>query len=197
MHFERMADEYALARPPYPRELYARLARLGVVGEGTRVLEVGAGSGLATADLVALGADVTALEPGPRLATLLRERVPEAAVRVTTLEDADLGENAYDAAVAATALHWVDLDRGLPVLHRALRPGGHLAVWRTLFGDRDAPRTRFREEVDAIVATRPPVPQATVSREDRPTVPQATVSREDRPTVEELTAGGWFTHVDT
>lgn len=189
MHFERMADEYALARPPYPRELYGTLVRLGVVGEGTRVLEVGAGSGLATADLVALGAHVTALEPGQRLATLLRERVPEATVHVTTLEAADLQETAYDSAVAATALHWVDLDAGLPILHRALRPGGHLAVWRTVFGDREAPRSRFREEVDAIVARRPAASE--------PTAPEPTVSRDDRPTVEELTAGGWFTHVDT
>ncbi|HET7725021.1 MAG TPA: class I SAM-dependent methyltransferase [Propionibacteriaceae bacterium] len=184
MHFERMADEYAVARPPYPTALYDRLVRLGVVRAGAEVLEVGAGAGLATGDLVALGAHVTALEPGERLAALLAQRVPEASVLVTTLEEADLLENAYDCAVAATSLHWVDLEVGLPVLHRALRPGGHLAVWRTMFGDPEAPRTRFREEVDKVVATRPASPA--------PVGP-----REERPTVEELTSGGWFAHLDT
>ena len=183
MHFERMADEYATARPPYPAVLYAELSRRGVIGPGLRVLEIGAGAGLATTDLVAVGAEVTAVEPGERLAELLTSRVPSATVLVSTLEAAVLTDHAYDAAVAATSLHWVDLEAGLPILHRALRPGGWLAVWRTHFGDSSL-RTAFRDQVDVIVGARPPAPQPAVSRDDRPTLA-------------ELTTDGWFEHVDS
>jgi SAM-dependent methyltransferase len=56
-------------------------------------------------------------------------------VIVTRLEDATLPDGVFDSVVAATSMHWVDLHVGLPILHRVLRPGGWLAVWRTVFGD--------------------------------------------------------------
>jgi hypothetical protein len=77
-----------------------------------------------------------------------------------------------------------DLHVGLPVLHRALRPSGRLAVFRTIFGDQTVPTTPFRERVERVVSARPGQPE--------------TAARgEERPTVEELTRTGWFTHVDT
>ena len=190
MHFERMAGEYATARPPYPPALFDALAGLGVIGHRVRVLEVGAGSGLATADLVAAGCQVTAVEPGPRLAQLLRVAVPAATVVVTRLEDAELPGGSFDSAVAAMSLHWVDLQVGLPKLHRALRPGGWLAVWRTAFGDETVPTTPFRACVQRIVSARQAAAVEPAQLADG-------VRREERPTVEELTIAGWFTHVDT
>ena len=82
MHFERMAAEYAGARPPYPTGMYELLESEGVIGRGVRVLEVGAGSGLATRDLVCAGCAVTAVEPGRELARLLQQDVPEADARL-------------------------------------------------------------------------------------------------------------------
>lgn len=179
-----MADDYATARPPYPAALFETLAAREVIGPGSDVLEIGAGAGLATRDLVASGSRVVAVEPGGRLAARLRQDVPAAEVIVARLEDAVLPAGAFDAAVAATSLHWVDLGIGLPVLHRALRPGGWLAVWRTRFGDDTVEAGPFRRRVDRIVAARP------VAGRSGP-------DREARPTVEELTAGGWFSHVET
>lgn len=182
MHFERMADEFARARPPYPRVVFETLADLGVIGPGVRVLEVGAGSGLATLDLLAAGSRVTALEPGERLARLLTEAAPAATVIVTRLEDADLPDAAFDSVVAATSLHWVDLQVGLPILHRALRPRGLMAVWRNVFGD-ETVSTPFRAQVERITA----------ARDD----PGEQVSRDGHPTMHELVGQGWFTPLDT
>lgn len=172
-----MAAQYAGARPPYPSRLYDLLAEQGVIGPGTRVLEVGAGSGLATRELVRAGSEVVAIEPGRELARLLGREVPEASVLLTGLEDATLPDGGFSAAVAATSMHWVDLSIGLPRLHAALRPGGRLAVWRHLFGD-DSVDTKFRRRVAHVVAQRPREPGA-------PRV-------EARPTMDELAAGGWF-----
>lgn len=178
-----MASEYATARPRYPRELYETLTGCGAIGPGVRVLEVGAGAGLATVDLVAAGCAVTAVEPGEQLATILSAAVPAARVVLSRLEEAELPDGAYDTVVAATSMHWVDLAEALPALHRMLRPGGWLAVWRHVFGDPSI-RTPFRDGVNQVFA-----------RSSRPETQEP--SREDRPTMAELSDDGWFVPVET
>jgi SAM-dependent methyltransferase len=182
MHFDQMAAEYAAARPPYPDVVFDTLEQASVIGPGRRVLEVGAGAGLATKPMLDRGSDVVALEPGSRLAEILAEVAPGGEVVVAGLEDASLASADFDSVVAATALHWVDLSVGLPKIHRALRSGGQLAVWRTVFGD-DTVSTEFRARVAAVVADRGQ--------------PDDGGRREARPTVSELTAGGWFEHLRT
>lgn len=180
MHFERMARDYVRARPPYPPVVYETLRTAGVIGPGTRVLEIGAGAGLATREVVRSGSEVVALEPGPELAGILHQDVPGVSVVVGRLEDADLPENSFDSVIAATSMHWVDLSIGLPKIHAVLRPSGWLGVWRTVFGD-DSVDTAFRRRVDEIVVRR-------TFRETEPRSPE-------RPSLEELSAGGWFAPV--
>ena len=155
-HFDRHADVYDRGRPPYPTRLWERLTGRGLLAPGVRVVELGAGTGQATGPLLAAGASVTAVEPGRALAERLRRRCPAATVVVATAEQVTLPDAAFDLAVVATAVHWLDLDVVLPALHRALVPGGHLAVWRTAFGDPTVPLTPFREQVARIVARRDP-----------------------------------------
>jgi len=181
LHFERLAASYGTARPPYPTALYDSLVAEGVIGPGRRVLEVGAGSGEATADLLTRGCEVVAVEPGAQLRQRLRAAHPGVRVLEGRLEDLTLPGNAFDSVVAATSLHWVDLAVALPKLRRALREGGLLAVWRTVFGD---PRveTEFRRRMMAIVALR----EEGVRVENVLDPP---------PTVAELEAGGHFRHL--
>ena len=179
MQFERMAAEYAGARPPYPAGLYRTLLAAGVTGPGRRILEIGAGAGLATAVLVRSGSDVVALEPGRALIAEMRAVAPDIEVIASRLEDADLVEAGFDSIVAAMSLHWVDLAVGLPELHRALRPRGWLAVWRTVFGD-DV-ETEFRRRIGQIVAGRDPSRRV----------------KRSAPTMDDLATGDWFEPVST
>nr|WP_279536277.1 class I SAM-dependent methyltransferase [Nocardioides ochotonae] len=176
-HFDAHAADYERHRPPYPEQLWVRLYELGVLRSGRRVLDLGAGTGEAAVRLVSAGAVVTAVEPGSSLAARLRRRVPAAEVMIATAEEAVLPEAAFDLAVAATAAHWFDLDIVLPKLHRALRPGGRLAVWRTVFRDPEAD-TAFRRRVARIMASGPRVSRPDALDLDR--------------WVRELTAGGYF-----
>lgn len=149
LHFDRVAEAYGRGRPDYPPEVYALLARHGLLAPGRHLLELGAGSGQATAELLRRGATVEAVEPGPALAAALRARFPQVTVREKRAEDADLADAAYDGVVAATSLHWVDVPAVLPRLHRALRPGGLLVPWWTVFGDPEW-HSDFRARVDEI-----------------------------------------------
>lgn len=154
MHFEKHAEAYDRGRPPYPAALWEWLREHGLLRAEARVLDLGAGTGLATGPLLTAGASVVAVEPGAALADHLRRRWPAATVLIGDAETAPLPASAFDLAVVATAVHWFDLDVVLPRVHRALIPSGHLAVWRNAFGDPSVPRTPFRERVEAIVAQR-------------------------------------------
>lgn len=121
------------------------------LGPGTRLLEIGAGSGLATARLLAEGADVVAVEPGERLAAHLEADLggDRLSVLRSGFETVDLGERRFDLAVAATAFHWVDRRVAIPKLAGVLEPPGWLAVWWHVFSDRQRP-TEFRERLDGL-----------------------------------------------
>lgn len=155
-HFEADADTYARARPPYPAALWQQVADLGLLVPGRRALDLGAGTGQATGPLVAAGLHVTAVEPGPRLASRLHAAHPEVEVVLARAEDlgtVGLAPGGFDLAVAATSVHWMDLDVVLPLVHRLLGPDGTLLVLRNVFGDPGRP-TPFRDRVEAVVRSR-------------------------------------------
>jgi SAM-dependent methyltransferase len=182
--FNERAENYHLARPAYPTRVYELLADVCGLTNGTRVVEIGAGTGLATRELVARGATVVAVEPGAELAAYL-DQDAGGALRVehNDFETADLADGGFDLAVAATSFHWVRPEVALPKLARILRPGGWLAVWWHVFGDPEHV-TPFRVALGELYERRLP-------HEYRaPTSIPETMDIESR--TAELTAGGWF-----
>jgi SAM-dependent methyltransferase len=184
LSFNDHAATYRLARPPYPRQVYDLLASECGLGEGSRVLEIGAGTGQATRGLLARGAHVVAVEPGAELGAHLLADLGGPRLRVVRgdVETVELGE--HDLVVAATSMHWVRLPECLPRLAAALRRDGWLAVWWTVFGDPENV-TDFRWALDKIYERRMPN-----ERHDL-TVPQGPLVAESW--IPELEQGGWFT----
>ncbi|AYG02251.1 class I SAM-dependent methyltransferase [Gryllotalpicola protaetiae] len=154
MHFDRSPEGYRAARPPYPAELWGDVVATELVVPGRRALDLGAGTGEATGVLLARGMDVVAVEPGPRLADALAARHPQASVHRMRAEEFEPDAASFDLVVAATSIHWMDLNVALPMVRRALKPDGRLLVWRNVFGDAEAEVTPFRREVARIVARR-------------------------------------------
>lgn len=165
MHFEAQAATYARARPPYPPALWESVSGHHLLQPDRRVLDLGAGTGQATGPLLDAGLRVTAVEPGARLAEQLRSEHPGATVIRSRAEDIDLPEASFDIAVAATSIHWMDLDVVLPKVHRLLVPGGMLLVWRNVFGDPSV-MTPFRDRVAEIVRARDARPRRGPDAED-------------------------------
>jgi SAM-dependent methyltransferase len=130
--FDEDAELYDRARPGYPDELFADLVRMTGIGPGSRVLEIGSGTGQATVGLVATGADVLGVELGPAMAEQARRRVGNGARIVTgAFEDWPLPVEPYDLLASATAWHWIDRAVRIPKAAQALRPGGSLAIIAT------------------------------------------------------------------
>jgi SAM-dependent methyltransferase len=144
-------ETYDAVRPGHPDEVYEILRGRCGLRPGTKVLEIGPGTGQATRHLLAHGADpLVAIEPDPGLAAYVRAALGNGIeVRETALEDAELEPDAYDLAAAASSFHWVEEDLGLAKLHSTLRPGGWVALWWTSFGDETRPDA-FRTAVDPL-----------------------------------------------
>jgi SAM-dependent methyltransferase len=123
--FGAAAAAYAEHRPDYATDAVQWALELA---PGSRVLDLGAGTGKLTATLVDLGADVTAVEPDPKMLAELQSALPTVRALPGRAEAIPLPDSAVDAVVSGNAMHWFDMDVAGPEIARILTPGGVLAV---------------------------------------------------------------------
>jgi SAM-dependent methyltransferase len=100
------------------------------------VIDLGAGTGKLTATLVALGADVVAVEPDPAMLAELRRAQPDLRALAGSAEEIPLPDASVDVVLAGNAMHWFDLDVAGAEIARVLAPGGILAGLWNVFDDR-------------------------------------------------------------
>lgn len=131
MTFDEVAILYHRVRPRYPSELFDIVRALPDLDAGSRVLEIGSGTGIATRSLLDRGFDITAIEPGSALADVARTDLagyPKFRCIETRFEDWPLPAQPFDIVFSATAFHWLDRRIRVAKAAAALRPGGYLAI---------------------------------------------------------------------
>ncbi|MDQ1605502.1 MAG: hypothetical protein QOE01_3347 [Actinomycetota bacterium] len=134
MTFDVAAVSYDRFMGGYSVRLAPQLADLAAVAAGQRVLDVGAGPGALTAELVArVGAGaVCAVEPSAPFADALRARQADVDVRQAAAESLPYDDDEFDASLAQLVVHFMrDPVAGLREMARVTRPGGAIAacVW--------------------------------------------------------------------
>lgn len=127
--FESVAELYERSRPPYAEDAVAwAVDRLGL-GPGRRVLDLAAGTGKLTRQLLALGVDVVAVEPGDAMRGVLERVLPEVEVLAGRAEEIPLPDASVDAVAVGQAFHWFDPEPALAEMRRVVRPGGGFALF--------------------------------------------------------------------
>ncbi|MEU3521429.1 class I SAM-dependent methyltransferase [Streptomyces sp. NPDC006654] len=128
--FNAAAAQYAANRPSYPPALLDAVEEeAGRSLTGATAVDVGAGTGIATALLHARGADVLAVEPGEGMAAQFRATFPDIPIVRGDGNALPLAADTADFLTYAQAWHWTDTARSVPEALRVLRPGGALALW--------------------------------------------------------------------
>jgi SAM-dependent methyltransferase len=128
--FGLAADAYRRRRPNYPQAAVDWLVDALGLRPGRTVVEVGAGTGKFTSQLVATGARIVAIEPVAEMRALFLQTVPGVEMIDAVAEALPMAAGSADAIVAAQAFHWFDTTPALAEFHRVLRPDGRLGlIW--------------------------------------------------------------------
>ena len=147
--FGNAAREYELGRPVWPGQLIDRAADDLELGPDSTVLDLGAGTGKLTRDLVPRFGRVIAVEPDGAMLAVLEEVVPTAEALVGSAEEIPLPDDSVDAVFTAEAFHWYASDETVAEIARVLRPRGGLAIFfNVAFGDPEPP---MGEQVDRVL----------------------------------------------
>jgi ubiquinone/menaquinone biosynthesis C-methylase UbiE len=127
--FDSVAAAYDTYRPSYPDPLFEALESYAGPLADARVLDLAAGTGIATRQLVQRGARVVASDLGAEMLRVLQARSPDVPVVRSRGEALPFRDASFDVITCATAWHWIPLKRRGAEALRVLRPGGTLAVW--------------------------------------------------------------------
>lgn len=116
--FGKTAADYGRHRAGFPDGFFERLFQRSLIAPGSRVLDVGTGTGTVARGLAKRGCNVLGLDPS---ATLLQE-----AERL----DGEAGQpnHKFDVVTAGQCWHWFDRPRAAIEARRVIVPGGHLVI---------------------------------------------------------------------
>lgn len=126
--FDGVAEAYDRGRPDYPHEAVRGLLDALGLDDASVVIDLAAGTGKLTSQIVDHVGHVLAIEPAEGMRALLSRRLPDVEARLGTAEEIPVGDGAVDAVLVAQAFHWFDGESALAEIHRVLRPGGGLGL---------------------------------------------------------------------
>jgi SAM-dependent methyltransferase len=128
--FAAQALDYDRYRPRYPDSVFDDIIESAGLTLGDGVVEIGAGTGIATEPLVDRGLDVTAIEPSATLAAVAESKVADRArFFIGRFEDFS-PDSSIQLLAAFNSWHWVEPQIAVDLAAQLVVSGGSLAlVW--------------------------------------------------------------------
>lgn len=148
-----LAQEYANYRTGYSNELYDTIAAFGL-RRGATILDVGCGTGIASAPFAMNGFPVTGADPSEAMLAQASQRLPNATFVQAEAEALPFPNERFDVVISAQTFHWVDRARALAEAYRVMRRGGTIAIWWKHLMAQD-PIKHMRDDVFAELGKQP------------------------------------------
>lgn len=150
--FGQDAAGYDSSRSDYPAALYAAIASR--TSARPRTLEIGAGTGLATAGLRTLEPrSLVLVEADPGMAAFLGDRYEPLGAQVICAPFPEVAvDGPFDLMACAAAFHWLDAEAALHRIMELLVPGGTWAVWWNSYFGHGLQGDPFSERLSALLA---------------------------------------------
>jgi SAM-dependent methyltransferase len=123
----RRARDWACLFEHYAIDTFQSIFDRVGVGEGTTLLDIACGSGLAVRFAGARGARAAGIDAAAALIELAQSRNPDADLRVGTMFDLPWPDEHFDAVTSINGI-WGGCEGAVAEAHRVLRPGGRVGV---------------------------------------------------------------------
>jgi len=129
--FNQMADYYDRYRPDYPDETIRQVLETAKLRDGAKLLEIGAGSGKATAQFTTHRFTIICIEPGADLVKkgMKKFQAQNISFVNTRFEDYDTPLKHFDAVISAQAFHWLPKPAAYAKCAQTLKDGAYLALF--------------------------------------------------------------------
>ena len=125
------------------------------VGRGTRLLDVGCGTGMAAQLAAQLGADITGLDASEAELAIARERVPSGDFQCGEMEELPYADASFDVVTGFSSFQFAqDPVNALRQARRVVKPGGYVAM--VAWGRMED--CEFAATLKAVMACLPPPP---------------------------------------
>lgn len=134
--FDVFANNYNDVRPGYPNQMYEDIQKICAISSKSNLLEIGAGSGIATVELAKLGCRIVGIEPGSNLAKIAKQKTAEyhnVEIKEAMFEKFEVKEN-FDVVLALTSFHWINEYMKYKKVFDSLNDNGSFVlVWNSFF----------------------------------------------------------------
>ena len=129
MLWSARARDWADVQEPAQGSMYAPVLEAAGVGDGTRLLDVGCGSGVAAQIARERGAKVSGIDASPPAAEIARDRVPDGDFRVGEMQALPYGDGCFDVVTAFNAFQYAaDPSAAMCEARRVASAGGTVAA---------------------------------------------------------------------
>ena len=134
--FNKVAEIYEKYRPKYPNEYIKYLIKQCKLNQNSLIVDVGAGTGIFTKQLLDENLKVIAVEPNNDMRKVLKEKLKNNKnfkLVVGTAENTNIEENTADLITVAQAFHWFNIEDFRKECKRILKPNGKVCIiWNKL-----------------------------------------------------------------
>lgn len=123
----RRSRDWACLFEHYAVDVIQAIFRRVGVGEGTSMLDVACGSGLAVRYADSMGAAAAGIDAAAPLVEIARDRSPGADLRVGNMFELPWTDASFDAVTSINGV-WGGCEGALVEAHRVLKPGGRIGI---------------------------------------------------------------------